>query len=83
MRNFFLGCVCGLLVGVIGATAALSGAQSRTDGITSPYDSSMLMGQTNLYNAILSLQAEQLRQRDRASYPDYGGISIGGDRPCR
>ena len=81
MRNFFLGCVCGLLVGGIGATLALSGAQSRTDGITSPYDSSMLMGQTNLYNAILGLQMEQMRQQDRMNESSYSGLY--GSAPCR
>jgi hypothetical protein len=74
MRNFFLCCVCGLLVGVIGATVALSGAQS-----TSPYSSQQLMGETNLYGAILGLQAEQARRR--ASEPDYSGLY--GDPPCR
>lgn len=48
MRNFLLGCCCGLFVGVIGATVALSGAQSG-DQPWNPYAPGSFNSSTNLY----------------------------------
>jgi hypothetical protein len=76
MRNFLLGCCVGFMVGGIGATYALSGAQS-----TRPYSSQQLMGETNLYGAILGLQTEAAIRDLQAHQPDYSGLY--GDRPCR
>jgi len=80
--KFYGGLLLGFLLGAVTATAGVVWSQS---GITSPYDSSQLMGQTNLYNAIITLQAEQRRQQDRANdaanEADWNRLYRGA--PCR
>jgi hypothetical protein len=74
--KFYGGLLLGFLLGAVTATAYGLHAQSM-----SPYSSQQLMGETNLYGAILGLQADGYRRDRHASTPDYGALY--GDRPCR
>lgn len=64
MRNFLLGCGCGLIVGVIGATYAISTAQ------TPEWYRDTLQGQYQQRMDIQGLQYEQDRQALKDSYRD-------------
>jgi hypothetical protein len=66
----------GFLLGAVSATAYGMHAQS-----TSPYSSQQLMGETNLYGAILGLQTDGYIRDLQSRRPDYGALY--GDRPCR
>jgi hypothetical protein len=70
MRNFFVGCVCGLIVGVIGATALFTFAQS-------PQWYETPQGQWQRQRDILEpWMQEDLRQRPLPYYPTPW------ERPC-
>jgi hypothetical protein len=70
MRNFILGCCYGFILGVVGATYTLSGAQSTWS--TSPYAPGSFMSDTYLYNGMISQDTDNYlnsRYRDPDPWP--------------
>ena len=74
MRTFMLGCCVGLILGVIGATVALSPAQSPSQP-WNPYAPGSWNSSTNLYQGMITQDADNYlnsRPRLRDPYPTLG-----------
>jgi|CXWL01.1.fsa_nt_gi hypothetical protein len=63
MRNFLLGCCCGLFVGAIVATVALAPAQSSQPG--NPYAPGSFGSESRIYQEMLDRDTDSLLQQQQ------------------